>query len=64
MKRLSLTYSSLVGFGRHSKARSRSLWFGSRLTAPPPVEIQEMVEDLRMPAGELAPLRRLVGSNM
>ncbi|KJH73067.1 sodium:solute symporter family protein [Aliterella atlantica] len=27
----------------------------SRLTAPPPVEIQEMVEDLRMPAGELAP---------
>lgn len=35
----------------------------SRLTAPLPVEIQEMVE-LRTPTGELAPtLKRLIGSN-
>lgn len=27
----------------------------SRLTAPPPVEIQEMVEELRIPSGEIAP---------
>jgi cation/acetate symporter len=27
----------------------------SRLTAPPPIEIQEMVEELRNPIGELAP---------
>jgi hypothetical protein len=35
----------------------------SRLSAPLPVEIQEMVE-LRTPTGEFAPtLKRLVGSN-
>lgn len=28
----------------------------SRLTTPPPVEIQEMVEELRTPTGELAPV--------